>query len=100
MGKFDFKSGHIVCDKFYIDLDKPFIQQLYCLNEDLYLVEYGKEYLLELGWYPKHDIYGHFLIQVIYKELWDKPLFYRCCRTKSDLIYGLNEAIDYVENLM
>lgn len=97
---FDFKSGMVIYDEFSIDFDKPLVEQIYSLNEDIYLVKYMDKYLLDLGWYPEHNINGYFVVQIIYEEQWNKPIYYAKCRSKLDLFYEMNKAILYVEKLI
>ena len=69
-----FYPGRVKYNTFNIDFDKPFMQQLDALNEDLIQVEYDGDYRLDIGWYPEADENGKFIIQLICNNDWNKPI--------------------------
>lgn len=100
MKSFDYKSGIILYEDFWLVQSIPLSQQIEHLHEDLFLVKYGENYLMDLGWYPEHDINGSFLLQIIFKEHWDKPILYSRCKTVSELKNIVNNAICFAEALL
>jgi hypothetical protein len=78
---FDWKTGVIT----FWELDalvanRPFPEQAELLKEDLVQVEFPKEIVLDIGWYPSFDPDGWFVILVVRRGNWDEP-FYRATTT-------------------
>ena len=94
-----FAPGKVVYNTFNIDYAKPFIEQLVELNEDLIQVEYGSEYILDIGWYPEGDENGRIIIQLVHNNKWDKPIVREEQIEKNSLLLSINKIISMVRKL-
>ena len=63
-----FNPGKVNYNKFNIDFNKSFTEQLDELNEDLLQVEFKDNYMLDIGWYPEGDEDGMIIIQLIHNN--------------------------------
>lgn len=100
MDKVDFKSGNIIYNEFNIDFTKRYSEQRDCLLEDLLQVKYAQDYLLDVGWYPEYEDRGGFIVQIVKKQNWEKPIYKRSSKNKEELIQSLNNATDIIESLL
>lgn len=96
MKSINYKTGKVIYDGFHIDFSKAFSEQLDNLTEDLLQVEFPGNFLLDIGWYPEYEPKGHFIVQLIKEENWEKPKYKKCC-TKMEELY---ENIESVLNLI
>lgn len=67
-------SGRIAYDDFPVELGASLTEQISLLKEDLIQIEYPKEVIVDIGWYPSFDIGGHFQIRVIMGGNWAQPI--------------------------
>lgn len=100
MNDIDFKSGIVTYNEFNLNFEKSLSEQLECLNEDLLQVEYLKDYLLDLGWYPEYDVEGNFIIQVIKDKEWSHPIYKGICRNKDILKMNIEHAVNIITYLI
>jgi hypothetical protein len=64
-------------------------------------VEYPRNYLIDLGWYPECNSKGNFVLNVIYNYDWEKPVLKKVVTCNQELICDiLLEAIQLVEGLI
>lgn len=92
----DFKSGVITYDDFMIDLKLPLENQVDCLKEDLFQVDYFGRYIIDVGWYPEFNAKGNFTICLIKDCNWSDPILIKKCRDLNQLGEYMKEFIEYV----
>lgn len=58
----DVKLGHgkVTYNDFEIDLATPLKKQRWSLKQDLLQIDFNREYLIDIGWYPDFNINGYF----------------------------------------
>jgi hypothetical protein len=89
----DWESGHVVYwDLGFLDPQKPLVDQLHDLKEDLAQTTYGDR-VLDVGWYPEFSEEGEFVVRVVRGTNWDDPLFQDSSRTVDGLLSCLAAAI-------
>lgn len=86
------KNGKIIYNDFNINFNKPFNEQLYMLKEDLLQIEYGKDYLLDIGWYPEFNLKGNFIAYLIKNYDWNNIVYKQDFRTEKQLKQIINEV--------
>lgn len=90
----DWRTGNIVFwDLEFLDTSRPLSEQLDDLKEDLAQVQYPKERVLDIGWYPSFAQDGEFVIRVVHTDDWDQPLFLRSATTTTELMAALPAAV-------
>ncbi|MDE6469586.1 MAG: hypothetical protein K2L19_01005 [Eubacterium sp.] len=97
MLNYNFKGGEIVYDEFHTDFSLPFSEQIDCLSEDLVQAVYVEDYILDIGWYPECNPHGAFVIKLVKYYNWDNPFFKAICRSESELINNITEAVDFIK---
>ncbi|UVM51641.1 hypothetical protein LOY38_06245 [Pseudomonas sp. B21-015] len=85
-------TGKIIFDDLSLLTDQPLAGQIDALKEDLLQVEYGKQLLLDVGWYPEFDEDGAFRVVVIKDHHWDYPQWTGQAQTLAELTARLTEA--------
>lgn len=65
--------------------DRPAIEQLDQLKEDLAQIAYPGGSLLDIGWYPEFSRDGAFVVAVVRNGDWDEPVFREECVNLEDL---------------
>lgn len=94
-----FYPGTIRYNTFNINFDLPFDNQLEELNEDLIQVEYGANYLLDIGWYPEGDANGAIIIQLIHENHWESPVIRTEALDSESLINNINRIVVLINDL-
>lgn len=92
-----FYPGNVIYNTFNIDFDRPFIEQLDELNEDLVQVEYKENYLLDIGWYPECETKGKIIVQLIHNSQWEKPVLRKECITQELFLKNLLEITEMMK---
>lgn len=64
------------------------------LKEDLVLVRFGKDIILDLGWYPEFNPKGQFVLSVVKHENWENPILQLKFRDTAKVKQSLNQAIE------
>ncbi len=95
----DFKSGIIAYDDFNINPFVEYGKQIEQLSNDLLLVKYSEEYLIDVCWLPDCNPNGRFVVRLIKNEDWEKPIFRKETRNFERLEMKLQSCIDIVEEL-
>ncbi len=87
----NFYQGKVTFDDLSeLQIDQPLKLQVDSLKEDLLQVEYGKKYVIDVGWYPlSFKINGYFKIQLIEDDNWDEPVILK----KTGTLDGLKSSI-------
>jgi hypothetical protein len=96
---YDFEPGIVKYNSYKLSPDD--MTDIKWLNEDLMLVEYPGNYLLDVGWYGRAmTLNGVFIIYIIKDCKWDNPVYRREYRSVSELYKGMEEAIKRVKQLI
>ncbi len=95
-----FEPGLITYNDCNISIYMPLDDQIDALKEDLFQVQYGKKFLIDVGWYPSFNIKGKFRIRVIKDYDWTVPLFDKICRDIKTLNRYMEECIKVVNELL
>lgn len=90
---FDFSPGKVVYNDFLIDPHQPLSRQCEALKEDLLQVNFGENYILDVGWYPSFATTGEFQIRVIKDGDWTSPVEVKRCTDLHELAGGMKECI-------
>jgi hypothetical protein len=91
----DLKAGVITAWEIdELDLNKGIDSQCHLLKEDLIQVQFGRDLVLDLGWYPKFDPQGRFVINVVLGQDWQKPIVQFEFRDLGQLELMLERAIE------
>ena len=68
------------------DIDIHGLNDLFELNEDLLQLHNEKANLIiDLGWYPSHDINGEYLLLLVKDEKWNHPLERITSKSKKEI---------------
>jgi len=91
---FDWGSGEVI----YWALDRvdpaiALVEQLDELKEDLAQVRFGKDTLLDVGWYPEFAAEGSFVVTIVRDENWDDPLFTDEAQTMDALLGAIERGV-------
>lgn len=78
-------GGKITYDGFDLNETIPFAEQIFSLQQDMLQIEYGRRFVLDVGWVPDLDPKGCFLIMVIQDRDWLNPISKIKCKTLSKL---------------
>ena len=96
----DFSPGIIVYDDFKINQKQPFADQLFCLKEDLFQVNYyTNKYLIDIGWNPEFKVKGNFKIVIIKNTDWLNPLYCKKTQALKKLDEYVKECIEIIRHL-
>lgn len=94
---FNFEPGRITYDSYtYSPTDQT---DLEWINEDLFQVEYPKNYLLDVGWYENYDK-GIFVIYIIKDCNWEVPISRTEYKNVNELYEGMQKCIITVKELI
>lgn len=100
MQNINFGQGKVVLNDLDLKENKSFEEQVWSLKEDILQVEYGQDYVLDLGFYPEFDIEkGIFILVIIKSQYWNEPIFEKSTRSIKQLYTYLNEAINILKNI-
>lgn len=78
-------NGIITYNDFDIDENIPFQNQKHSFKEDILQIEFGRHFLLDVGWYPEMDPKGYFVVRAIQDYDWQNPLYEEKCRIQNEL---------------
>ena len=92
-----FYPGKVNYNTFDIDFDKPLIEQLDELNEDLIQVEYKGDYLLDIGWCPERNENGRIIIQLVNAGEWDNPIVREECLDAESLLESIGKIMNIID---
>lgn len=62
-------------DEWNINWNVPLNRQVDKLHEDLIQIEFIRGYIMDIGWYPEHNIEGQFIGLLIRNNDWEKPIY-------------------------
>jgi hypothetical protein len=96
----NFEPGLITYNDFNINKDMPLVNQIGSLKEDLFQVEYGEDYLIDVGWYPSFNKKGDFRIRVIKNYDWTLPLLDKRCKAIIALNKLMEDCIKLVNEMI
>jgi len=96
----DFNPGTVGFDGFDIDPNRPLKDQEDSLREDMFQVNYGDKYTIDIGWKPNLNINGKFKIRIIKDYDWDNPIFYKKTNDLKILRKHVKECAEIVRNLL
>jgi len=68
-------------------------------KEDILQIEFGKRFILDVGWLPEHNPKGFFIIRAIKDCDWQNPLLKEKCRTFKDLKLAMEKAVKLINSL-
>lgn len=77
-----------------VDPDRPLVDQLSELKEDLVQVCFPGELLIDIGWYPEFSEEGAFLVTVVKGMDWERIIMLERSTTIRGLMTSLKKAID------
>ena len=105
--KIDWRSGKVTSwDLADLDLNKSIDSQINLLKEDLAQVHFGKNIVLDLGWYPEFNPRGQFgLVIVKLANLedpgndWANPILELRFRDLTNFVQKLNQGIEAAEQV-
>lgn len=92
-------GGRIIYNEYDIDLDRPLEEQEFELTEDLVLIEYSENLMLDIGWYPEFSLDGNLIVKVIKNKEWNKPIFEEMVYSNNQLLSAIKSALDVIENI-
>jgi hypothetical protein len=93
----DWRSGNVTFWALdFLDVDKPLLEQLDDLKEDLAQAQYGG-LVLDIGWFPSFSEEGTFVVRVVQQSDWDAPLFLEEPATLSDMLASVGRAVQVAE---
>lgn len=93
---FSHKNGVVTFDNLFLDENKPLIDQLDDLKEDMLQVEFPNAYLLDVGWTPSFNINGKFKIVLIKDYDWQKPVYTGVATNVKDLEREMSLAVSEI----
>lgn len=85
-------GGVIEYDDFFVNPDIPFEKQLHAYKEDMLQISFGKNFLIDVGYYPEMDPKGCFVVYAIQGYDWINPLVEIECRSLSELKKTIEET--------
>ncbi len=94
----DFTPGRVTYNDLCINLELPLVDQTNALKEDLFQVEYDKNYVLDIGWYPSFSPLGSFRILIVKDFDWENPVFERVCCTIDELVLYVQECANTIKH--
>lgn len=89
-------KGTIIYDDFNIDFSQPIKNQTDLLKEDLLQISLANDLILDLGWYPEHNIRGKFILQIIKEYDWENPIYKKKINYNSDIFQKINDALNTI----
>ncbi|WP_340025936.1 hypothetical protein MHI24_12450 [Paenibacillus sp. FSL K6-1096] len=96
---FDFRPGTVKWNSYKLSPDD--MTDIRWLSEDMFMVEYPKGYLIDVGWYGGcFTLNGLFIIYIIKDTKWDNPVFKEEYRSVTELYEGMKVAIHKINQLI
>jgi hypothetical protein len=93
-------SGRVVhWDLDRVDLHSPLAESLDWLKEDLALIEFPNDVIVDVGWYPEFSLAGRFRVHVVRGHDWAQPAASASARTRRGLERALSRAIGVAESM-
>lgn len=100
MNNINFGKGKVVLNDLDLKEDILLNEQVWSLKEDILQVEYGEDYILDVGFYPEFDIEkGEFRLVIVKGKYWDEPLFTKSTKSIKQLYLDLDEAINWLNQI-
>lgn len=66
-------------------------------GEDLLQISFFNEkYIIDVGWFPAHNIHGHLRIVVVKNQNWNNYLYVVKTKTYNGLIKAINDAVEFI----
>jgi hypothetical protein len=93
-------NGIITYNEFHIDESIPFEEQRYNYQQDILQIEFGKRFVLDVGWYPEMNPAGHFTVRAIFDNDWIHPVSKIKCRTLSELKKAIEKTANIINKKM
>jgi hypothetical protein len=93
--EYNFKSGRIIFNNYDISSNDKLTEENDNLTEDMLQVEFKNDIVLDVGWYSN---IGCFIVFVIQKYDWDKPLLRLEAHSYSELKNSLDKAIALIDH--
>jgi len=93
----DFSPGEITFNDLDLDLERPLLDQIDILKEDLLQVNYEGNYIIDVGWYPEFSKEGSFKIQVIKDFDWINPELLVDAESITRLLEGVRMSISFIK---
>lgn len=75
----------------------PFESQKYSFKEDMLQIKFNDRFILDVGWQPKFEKNGYFIIRVILDNDWLNPLLEAKARTLNDLKKIIEKSVIFVK---
>jgi hypothetical protein len=95
----DWRSGRVIhWDLSFIDVARPTAEQTVYLKEDLAQVAYPDDIVIDVGWYPEFRRNGRFVVSVVRRQDWERPLMQARCVFPKRLPTLLREAVSVAMN--
>lgn len=99
LGNINLKNGVIIYNDFYLNDKISLEEQIDFLKEDMLQIQFSKDYLLDIGWYPEFDENGSFKIVIVKNFDWSNLLFKKECKNLVELKKYIDEAVSVLENI-
>lgn len=100
MNNINFGKGKVVLNDLNLKENLLLNKQVWSLKEDILQVEYGEDYVLDVGFYPEFNIEkGEFRLVIIKGQYWDQPLFIKSTRSIKQLYLDLDEAVNWLNQI-
>lgn len=64
-----------IYDNWSLDFNKSVYEQTERLQKDLIQISFIRGYMIDIGWYPEHDIAGKFRGVLVQYERWENPIY-------------------------
>ena len=90
----EIEPGLIVFNNLGLDFTRAIDHQIDRLKEDLLQIEFPREILLDLGWYPSVDLEGGFQLRIVKSHNWDEPLYIDDFSNPADLEPKVLSAVE------
>ncbi len=92
------QNGEITFNGFDIDMNIPLCNQIDSLREDMLQINYGKRFILDVGWQPDFDPNGYFLVLVIQDKDWLDPVVKTKCHTLEELKKTIESSAQLIQS--
>lgn len=89
-------SGIVTYNEFHIDENIAFEEQGYNYQQDILQIEFGKRFILDVGWYSEMNPKGYFIVKAVFDNDWINPVSKIKCRTLSELKKAIEKTAQFI----
>lgn len=93
----DFSPGRVTHNDFNIRIWSNFDVEDDSLKEDMFKVNYPKNYILDIGWYSGIN---KFIVYIVKDCDWDNPIQKIKCNDLKELINSVKKSADYLRSVL